>query len=153
MRFLFCFYHLHIDYLLNLNSVGQIIHAFFISDECVKNVRIRIFLVRIFAFGLNTDRFRVSLCIQPECGEKWIRKTPNTGTFQWMLFLDSAPVLLNFSRIKFLMLLRCYLIYMITVVLRQLFIFNIFVSMSRPGSVYVVSMWSISYFHFHFHNV
>ena len=32
-----------------------------------------------------------------------------------------------------------------------LFTFTIFVPMSRPRSVYIVSMWSIFHFHLHFH--
>ena len=32
-------------------------------------------------FGLNTERFRVSLSIQPECGKIRTRKTPNTDIF------------------------------------------------------------------------
>ena len=34
------------------------------------------------AFGLNTERYGVSLRIQFECGKIQTRKTPNTNTFQ-----------------------------------------------------------------------
>ena len=33
------------------------------------------------AFGLNTERYGVSLRIQSECGKVQTRKTPNTDTF------------------------------------------------------------------------
>ena len=33
-----------------------------------------------------------------------------------------------------------------------LFIFSVFVSMTKPMSLYVVSMWSISHFYFHFYD-
>ena len=33
-------------------------------------------------FGLNTERYGVSLCIQSECGKIWTRKTPHLDTFR-----------------------------------------------------------------------
>ena len=33
------------------------------------------------AFGMNTERYGASLCIQSECGKIRTRKTPNTDTF------------------------------------------------------------------------
>ena len=33
------------------------------------------------AFGLNKERYEVSLRIQSECRKIWTRKTPNTDTF------------------------------------------------------------------------
>ena len=62
--------------------------------QCVKNVRIRIFSGPYFpAFGLNTERYEVSLSIQYEvslsiqskCGKIRTRKTPNTDTFYAVL--------------------------------------------------------------------
>ena len=48
----------------------------------VKSVRIRSFFGLYFpAFGLNTDRYGVSLRIHSECGKIRTRKTPNTDTF------------------------------------------------------------------------
>ena len=35
-------------------------------------------------FGLNTDRYRTSLCIQSKCGQKRIRITLNTDTVSAM---------------------------------------------------------------------
>ena len=50
--------------------------------HCVKSVRIRSFSGPYFlVFGLNTERYRVSLRIQSECVKIRTRKTPNTGTY------------------------------------------------------------------------
>ena len=50
--------------------------------HCVKSVRIRSYSGPYFpAFGVNTERYGVSLRIQSECGKIWTRKTPNTDTF------------------------------------------------------------------------
>ena len=38
------------------------------------------------AFGLNTERYRVSLRIQPKCGKMLTRITPNTDTFHAVLY-------------------------------------------------------------------
>ena len=49
---------------------------------CVKSVRIRSYSGHNFhAFGLNTERYSVSLCIQSKCGKIQTRITPNTDTF------------------------------------------------------------------------
>ena len=37
------------------------------------------------AFGLNTERYSVSLCIQSKCGKTWTRITPNTDNFYGVL--------------------------------------------------------------------
>ena len=48
----------------------------------VKNVRIRSYSGPYFpAFGLNTDRYGVSLRVQSECGKMRTRITPNTDIF------------------------------------------------------------------------
>ena len=53
-----------------------------ISALCVKSVHIRSFSGPYFpTFGLNTERYSVSLSIQIECGKIRTRKTPNTDTF------------------------------------------------------------------------
>ena len=50
-------------------------------SHCVKTVRIRSFSGPYFpAFGLNTEKYGVSLRVQSECGKKQTRKTPNTET-------------------------------------------------------------------------
>ena len=49
--------------------------------HCVKSVRIRSYSGPHFpAFGLNTERYSVSLRIQSECGKMRTRITPNTDT-------------------------------------------------------------------------
>ena len=48
----------------------------------VKSVRICIYSGPHFsAFGLNMERYEVSLCIQSECGKMHTRITPNADTF------------------------------------------------------------------------
>ena len=37
------------------------------------------------AFGLNTERYGVSLPIQSECGKMWTRIIPNADTFHAMV--------------------------------------------------------------------
>ena len=55
--------------------------------HCVKGVRIRRFSSPYFpAFGLNTDRYGVSLRIQSECGKIRTIKTLNTDTFHAVVF-------------------------------------------------------------------
>ena len=50
--------------------------------HCVKSVCIRNFSGPYFpVFGLNTEKYEVSLRIQSECGKTRTRKTPNTDTF------------------------------------------------------------------------
>ena len=86
----FC-YHLSTE-LSNFNitiriSLGQWLTAF---SNCMKSVRIQSLSGSYFsAFGLNTERYGVSVCIQSKCGNKRSRKTPSTDTsyadfFFWM---------------------------------------------------------------------
>ena len=59
---------------------------FFVESSDVKSVRIRSFCGPHFpAFGLNTERYRVSLRIQSKCGKIRTRKTLNTNTFYAVL--------------------------------------------------------------------
>ena len=52
------------------------------TSHRVKRVRIRSYSGPHFpAFGLNTERYRVSLGIQFKCGKMRTRITPNTDTF------------------------------------------------------------------------
>ena len=54
--------------------------------HCVKSVRIQSYSGPYFpAFGLNTERYSVSLRIQSECGKIRTRITPNTETFHAVL--------------------------------------------------------------------
>ena len=58
-----------------------------IEKHCVKSVHIPSFSGPYFpAFGLNTERYSVSLRIQSECGKIRTKKTPNTDTFNAMKF-------------------------------------------------------------------
>ena len=55
---------------------------FLYKHHYVKSVLIWSFSCPYFpAFGLNTKRYFVSLCIQSECGKLRTRKSPNTDTF------------------------------------------------------------------------
>ena len=50
--------------------------------QCVKRFRIRSYSGQYFpAFGLNTEKYGVSLHIQSKCGKIQTRITPNTDTF------------------------------------------------------------------------
>ena len=54
-------------------------------QHCVKSVRIRCYSGPYFpAFGLNTERYGVSLRVQSECGKMRTRITSNTDTFYAM---------------------------------------------------------------------
>ena len=60
----------------------------------VKSVRIRSYSGPYFpAFGLNTERYGVSLRIQFECGTIWTRLTPNTDSFQAVIFAHIFPTM------------------------------------------------------------
>ena len=59
--------------------------------HCVKSVRIRSYSGPHFpAFGLNTERYSVSLRIQSECGKMRTRITPNTDTVYAVCILRSS---------------------------------------------------------------
>ena len=59
----------------------------------MKSVRIQSYSGLPFPiFGLNTERYSVSLRIHSECGKIQIRITPNTGTFYAMNFLRARQV-------------------------------------------------------------
>ena len=52
------------------------------THHCVKSDRIRSYFGPCFpAFGLNTERYGVSLCILSKCRKIRTRITPNTDTF------------------------------------------------------------------------
>ena len=58
--------------------------------HCVKSVRIRSYSGLYFpAFGLNTERYSVSLRIQSECGKMRTRITPNTDTFHAVMLMGN----------------------------------------------------------------
>ena len=66
----------------------------FESPHLVKSARIRSFSGPYFsAFGLNTERYEVSLRIRSEFGEMRTRKTSNTDPFHALpIFGDYAPL-------------------------------------------------------------
>ena len=56
-------------------------------NHCVKSVGIRSFSGPYFpAFGLNMERYGVSVHIQAECWKIWTRKSPNTDSFHAVNF-------------------------------------------------------------------
>ena len=58
-------------------------------NHCVKSVSIRTYSGPHFrAFGLNTERYGVSLSIQSECGKMWTRITPNTDGFHAVIHYE-----------------------------------------------------------------
>ena len=63
---------------------------------CVKNVRIQSYSGLDFpTFGLNTERYRVSLRLQSECGKMLTRITPNTDTFHAVIVIVSIIMIMN----------------------------------------------------------
>ena len=57
--------------------------------HCLKSVRIRGYSGPHFpAFGLNAERYFVSLLIQSERGKMQTRITPNTDTFYAVLYIN-----------------------------------------------------------------
>ena len=73
------------------------------NTHYLKSVRIRCFSGPYFpVFGLNTERYRVSLHIQSEYGKIRTRKTPNTDTF------NAADEMINFDLVLSLKFLLIY---------------------------------------------
>ena len=57
--------------------------------NCVKFVLLWLYSGPYFpAFGLNTERYKVSLLIQSECGKIRTRITPNTDSFYAVKLID-----------------------------------------------------------------
>ena len=80
------------------NNVFATERSAFLSKHFLKSVRIRSFSSPYFsAFGLNTQRYSVSLCFQFECGKIQTRKSPNTGTFQAVKNREIDSNLLNYT--------------------------------------------------------
>ena len=73
----------------------------------MRSVRIRIFSGPYFtAFGLNTDRYYVSLRIHSECGKIRTRKTLNRDTFHAVYFLKDGRQFVKTKLLKMLRLLK-----------------------------------------------
>ena len=76
--------HHHLIAVISDNAEYGIIH-------CVKSVRIQSYSGTYFpAFGLNMDRYSVSLRIQSECRKIQTKITPNTNTFHAVIFSISV---------------------------------------------------------------
>ena len=70
-----------------LNNFHRVLHE---GLRCVKSVRIRSYSGQyIPVFGLNTERYSVSLRVQSEHGKIRTRITPNTNTFHVVLFFSA----------------------------------------------------------------
>ena len=67
-------------------ALGKLRYSFTVGFQiifhCVKSVPIRSYSgLRFPTFGLDTERYGVSLRIQSECGKMRTKITPNTNTF------------------------------------------------------------------------
>ena len=86
------------------NSDISLVFSFAITNwNCVKSVRIRSYSGPNFAaFGLNTERYGVSLSIRTECGKMRTRITSNTDKF-------SRSVMLKFLKLLWQIILKTLL--------------------------------------------
>ena len=80
------FKYLSMSDLVSINSVDTFYERlgfdFFLNLSLRKSVLIRSYSGPYFSpFGLNTERYKVSLRVQSERGKIWTRTTPNTDTF------------------------------------------------------------------------
>ena len=81
------------DWVLNtpliFNPFCAHVSIYFKACHCVKRVRVQSFSGPYFpAFGLNTERYSISLGIQSEFVKIWTGKTPSTDTFHAVLLSD-----------------------------------------------------------------
>ena len=86
-------------------------HVSYVGSHYLKSVRMRSFSCPYFSvFRLNKERYRVSLCIQSECGKIRTRKTPKTYTFQVVSVTNETEKelidFLNEARFLFLLLFQ-----------------------------------------------
>ena len=66
----------------------------FAEEHCVKSVRIQSFSGPYFAaFGLNAERYGISLRIQSKCEKIRARKIPNTDTFHAVEFTNIVTLI------------------------------------------------------------
>ena len=73
-------------------------HLFCLEQHCLKSARIRSYSGPHFpVFGLNAERYLVSLCIQSKCGKIWTRITSKTDPST----LSSATIALPKKKRKF----------------------------------------------------
>ena len=79
-----------------VNKLKVRTNANFHSSHCLKSVRFRSFSGQYFpAFGLNTERYFISLCIQSGCGKIQTRKIPNTDTFYAVSMVKLLPTVIK----------------------------------------------------------
>ena len=66
-----------------LFSFGSIIDFEYVHCYSSYSLRKKCLYSEFFfpAFGLNTERYKISLCIHSEWGKIWTKKSPNTDTF------------------------------------------------------------------------
>ena len=87
-------------------------------------------------------------CSMPKGGSVFLQNAKNLSVLS--LFFSTYPqCCFTFSWIELQMLLRCCLIHITIIILRQ-FIFSTFVSMPWPGSTYFISIFHFQH-HFHRH--
>ena len=88
----------------------------------MKSVRIRSYSgLHIPAFGLNMERYGVSLYIQSKCGKMQTSVTPNTVTFQAVSTLSFTLILMylyvgiiskfHLSKFKRLLIIRKHMVF------------------------------------------
>ena len=77
--------------------------------HCVKSVRIRSYSSSQFhLFGLNLERYSVSLCSQSECGKMRTRITPNADTFYAVCCAISKIIIAFLVGKNFCQYFRCH---------------------------------------------
>ena len=77
---------IYYNHILESNTLTNLKVLLVLSLHCVKSVHIRSYCGPQFpAFGLNTERYSLSLRIQSKYGKMRTRITPNTGTFHAVL--------------------------------------------------------------------
>ena len=79
-----------------------------------------------------------------------IEKNINTFFYKQRFFSNQPQCCLAISWTELQMLLSCCLIHISIIIVRH-FLFTVFVFMTSPRSIYIVSMRCIFHFHLHFH--
>ena len=90
-----------LDFCFSRRSINFFTFIFYLNIvdnlHCVKSVHFRSYSGPYFpAFGLNTERYGVSLRIQSVCGKIQTRKTPNRTLFMQCLKCSKYFVNINF---------------------------------------------------------
>ena len=99
------------------------------GNHCVKSICIRSYSgPHLPAFGLNTERYRVSICVHSERGKIRTRITSNTDTFYSVTFERNGSRNATQGEIHFMIHLAVYLFYWL--VLLNDWIFFVWLNMS-----------------------